>query len=235
MTRSVMVWVQKYLVLQRKVNHGEKRCIASLPSEVLYFSLTAKGATTVQNRNGNPRSAAKIDRVGGRVVVDCPIAELKLDPCNPRVHTSAQIRQIARSIEAFGFCVPVLVDSKLRVIAGHGRILACQRLGWIKVPTICLDHLSEAETRAFIIADNRLTEIATWDDRLLAEQLKELSALELDFSLETTGFDSGEIDLRIESLTATQDGDDNPADALPEVQSGPAVSRPGDLWQLGRH
>jgi DNA modification methylase len=230
MTRSVIVWFQNYLILWVKINYREKLAFASLTLEVLHLVLTI-----VQNRNGNPRSAAKIDRGGGRVVVNRPIAELKLDPFNPRVHPSAQLCKIARSIEAFGFNVPVLVDSKLRVIAGHGRILACQTLGWTEVPTICLDHLTEAQARAFKIADNRLTEIATWDDRLLAEQLKELSALDLDFSLETTGFNTGEIDLRIESLTPTQDGADDPADALPEVQSGPAVNRPGDLWHLGRH
>ena len=91
------------------------------------------------------------------------------------------MRQIARSIESFGFNVPVLVDGQLRVIAGHGRVMACQLLGWTEVPTICLDHLSEAQAKAFMIADNRLTENSVWDDRLLAEQLKELSILDLDF------------------------------------------------------
>jgi len=190
----------------------------------------------MQKRNGSLRSGLKADQARGRVAVEYrAIAELKLDPCNARIHTPAQIRQIAQSIETFDFNVPVLVDSELKVIAGHGRILACQRLGWTEVPTIRLDHLTEAQARAFMIADNRLTDISVWDDRLLAEQLKELSVLDLDFSLEITGFSMGEIDLRIESLTATRDGDDDPADALPTGKSGPAVSRPGDLWQLGRH
>jgi ParB-like chromosome segregation protein Spo0J len=159
---------------------------------------------------------------------------LKPAPRNPRAHSPTQVRQIARSIESFGFNVPVLVDGQLRVIAGHGRVMACQLLGWTEVPTICLDHLSEAQAKAFMIADNRLTENSVWDDRLLAEQLKELSILDLDFSLETTGFEMGEIDLRIEGLTPEVDRDD-PADMLPDPQGGPPVTRPGDLWLLGPH
>lgn len=165
-------------------------------------------------------------------IVHRPIATLTLDPKNPRQHSRKQIRQIAASIEAFGFNVPVLVDQDLKVIAGHGRILACQHLGWAEVPTIQLDHLTPAQARAFMIADNRLTEIAQWDDRLLAEQLKELSALELDFSLEVTGFEMGEIDLRIGSMDEVQEPDE--ADTVPEP-TGPAISRPGDLWLLGTH
>jgi 16S rRNA G966 N2-methylase RsmD len=164
-----------------------------------------------------------------------PISQLKHDPKNPRRHTARQIRQIARSIKVFGFNVPVLVDSELNLIAGHGRILACTELGWTDVPTIQLDHLSEAQARAFMIADNRLTENSTWDDRLLAEQLKDLSVLDLDFSLEATGFEMGEIDLRIEGLTTGRDGEEDPADVLPPETSQPPVSRAGDLWLLGSH
>jgi len=159
---------------------------------------------------------------------------LKLDLRNPRQHSPQQIRQIARSIEAFGFNVPVLVDANMKVIAGHGRVMACQQLGIEQLPTIRLEHLTEAQARAFMIADNRLTENSVWDDRLLAEQLKELSALDLDFSIEATGFEIGEIDLRIEGLTTESDGED-PADALPVVRAERAISRAGDLWLLGRH
>ncbi len=114
-------------------------------------------------------------------VVYRPIAALMPDPANPRIHTKKQIGQIANSIEAFGFNVPILVDRDGKVIAGHGRLLGCLDLGWTEVPTIRLDHLSKAQARAFMIADNRLTEIATWDDGLLALHLKELSILDLDF------------------------------------------------------
>jgi ParB-like chromosome segregation protein Spo0J len=126
--------------------------------------------------------------------------ELRPDPANPRVHSRKQIRQIANSIEAFGFSVPVLIDRDGKMIAGHGRLLACRELGITEVPTLCLEHLTPAQARAFAIADNRLTEIAQWDDKLLAEQLKDLSLFGLDFSIEVTGFEMGEIDLRIASL-----------------------------------
>jgi DNA modification methylase len=164
-----------------------------------------------------------------------PIDELKPDPVNPRMHGQKQIRQIANSIETFGFNVPVLVDAGLKVVAGHGRLLACRELGWSEVPTLCLEHLTPAQARAFMIADNRLSEIAGWDDRLLAEQLKDLSLLGLDFSLEVTGFEIGEIDLRIGSLDAPPPQASDPADSLPDVAPGPAVNKPGDLWLLGRH
>src|SRR5262249_47551751 len=92
-----------------------------------------------------------------------------------------------------------------------------------------------AQARAFMIADNRLTEIATWDDRLLAEQLCNLSLSGLDFDIEVTGFEIGEIDLRIASLEETAAAGSDPADILPEVSAAPPVSKPGDLWLLGRH
>ena len=161
------------------------------------------------------------------------VEELKLDAKNPRLHGKSQIRRIARSIRTFGFCVPVLVDKHDRVIAGHGRILAVKESGTKEVPTIRLEHLSDSQARAFMIADNRLTEIASWDEGLLAEQLKELSGLELDFNIEVIGFDMGEIDLRIQALEAATNEPD--PDDEPPADSGPPVTKPGDLWQLGRH
>ena len=167
-------------------------------------------------------------------VVYRPIDDLELNPRNPRTHTPRQIRQIARSIEAFRFNVPVLIDAKRRVIAGHGRLLACQLLGWTEVPTISLEHLNDSQIKAFIIADNKLSENSVWNDRLLAEQLGELAVADLDFSLEATGFDMGEIDLRIEGLV-TQTEQEDSADDLSAAISGPPVTRSGDLWLLGEH
>jgi DNA modification methylase len=163
------------------------------------------------------------------------IDELKPDPANPRHHSKNQIRQIAESIKAFGFNVPILIDPDGTVICGHCRLLACRELGMTEVPTLCLDHLTPAQARAFMIADNRLSEIAAWDDRLLAQQLKDLSLLGLDFNLEVTGFEMGEIDLRIESLEDVPDWADDAADAVPDVSAGPAISKIGDTWILGRH
>jgi DNA modification methylase len=177
-----------------------------------------------------PAGPAQLTRI---TVSYRPITELRLNPRNPRRHTPRQLRQIARSIQSFGFNVPVLIDANANTIAGHGRVLACKLLGWIEVPTISLEHLNAAQASAFMIADNRLTENAQWDERLLGEQLRELSLLDLDFSLEATGFEMGEIDLRIENLS-TDRPDDDPGDRLP-ASSGPPVSRAGDLWKLGRH
>jgi DNA modification methylase len=163
------------------------------------------------------------------------IDTLRLDPSNPRQHSQKQIRQIAESITVFGFIVPILIDRDGKIIAGHGRVLAARALGMTKVPTVCLDHLTPAQARVFMIADNKLTENAAWDDQLLAQQFKDLSLLGLDFSLEVTGFEMGEIDLRIASLEDMPGQGDDPADVLPETPAGPPVGKIGDLWLLGRN
>jgi DNA modification methylase len=176
---------------------------------------------------------AKGNQAGRIAVVYRSITELKPDPRNPRIHSARQIRQLARSIETFGFNVPVLIDSDGKVIAGHGRVRAAQHLSWIEAPTICLSHLSEAQMRAYMIADNRLSENSIWDEKLLGEQLRDLAELDLDFSLEATGFEMGEIDFRIEQLNADSDGAPDAADDVSGLPDGPAVSRLGDLWLLG--
>ena len=162
------------------------------------------------------------------------IEELKPDPANPRCHTRKQVRQIAESIKAFGFNVPILIDRYGNIIAGHGRWLAGREFGMTEVPTLCLDHLTPAQARAFMIADNRLTEISVWDDRLLARQLKELSLVGLDFDIEVTGFEMGEIDLRIASLDDPAQAEADPADVVPEIPATP-LSKLGDMWLLHRH
>ena len=164
-----------------------------------------------------------------------PVDTLRLDPRNPREHSKKQIAQVAESIRAFGFNVPVLIDDDNKIIAGHGRVLACQLLGITEVPAICLSHLSPEQVRAFIIADNKLTDNSTWNEILLGEQLKSLSEIDLNFRLEATGFEMGEIDVLIEGLSQPGDSaQDDPADVLPD-QSEILVSAPGDWWQLGKH
>lgn len=161
------------------------------------------------------------------------VQNLKLDPRNTRQHSQKQIGQIARSIETFGFNVPVLIDSKSQMIAGHGRVEAAKTLGMIDVPTMRLEHLSDAQRRAFMIADNRLTENSTWNERLLGEELKLLSKAELDFSIETTGFEMGEIDLFIQGLEDEEPEPDQ-ADILPAL-SEQAICNLGDLWLMSQH
>lgn len=164
-------------------------------------------------------------------VVQRNTSELKPDPQNARIHKPEQIRLLAKSIQAFGFNVPVLIDGNNQILAGHGRLLACQKLGITEVPTISLAHLSPEQAKAFMIADNRLTEIADWNDQLLGQQLQNLSELNLEFDLEATGFTVGEIDLRIEGLdTVKTEDDDNIS-----VAEGPAVTTVGDCWQLAKH
>lgn len=108
--------------------------------------------------------------------------------------------------------MPVPVDAHSNVVAGHGRLLACRKLGWSVVPTIGLDHLTPAQAKAFLIADNRLTGNSEWNDRLLGEMVQERPALELDFSLDVIGFELPEIDLKIEHLTAPEEEADDSAD-----------------------
>jgi len=160
------------------------------------------------------------------------IEALRPDPANPRSHSPKQIRQLARSIGAFGFNVPILVDRTLRIIAGHGRLLAAQELGWREVPTILLDHLSETQARAFMIADNRVAESAAWNNMLLGEQLKEISFAAPDFAIETTGFELSEIEVLTDggSLgTRKRTRRPTPRPAPPTVASA------GEWWLLGRH
>jgi ParB-like nuclease domain len=161
------------------------------------------------------------------------IEALRPDPANPRSHSPKQIRQLTRSIGAFGFNVPILVDRTLRIVAGHGRLLAAQDLGWREVPTILLDHLSEAEARAFMIADNRVAESAAWNNTLLIEQLREISLDAPDFAIETTGFELSEIDL----LTGGGGlGKRKPSRRpTPRTAAAPTVTRAGEWWLLGRH
>jgi DNA modification methylase len=169
-------------------------------------------------------------------VVYQPIDRLKIDPRNPHQHTPKHLNQLMASIGAFGFYSSAIVDGDGNVICGHGRILACKKLGWSEIPTIPLEGLSEAKRRALMLADNKLAENPQWDDRLLGEQLRDLTLAELDFSIEVTGFEMGEIDMRIGGLDSGETGStEDPADAPIAPATGPVVSELGDLWLLGDH
>jgi DNA modification methylase len=162
----------------------------------------------------------------------CAIADLSPHPDNARKHTRAQVGAIAKSIEAFEFTAPILIDAKRRILAGHGRWEASKLVGLSHVPVIFLDHLTETQAKAYMLADNKLTDRSTWDDVKVATQLRELSELALEFDIEATGFEAPEIDLRIQSLEDTDAADR--ADEF-EFASGPSVSVVGDLWALGEH
>ncbi|MBA4233789.1 MAG: DNA methylase N-4 [Ralstonia sp.] len=162
------------------------------------------------------------------------VSELRPRATNPRTHTKKQLEQVAASIRRFGFTNPVLIDEEAGIIAGHGRVEAAKLIGMTEVPTVRLANMSEADIRAYVIADNRLAENAGWDRELLGLELKYLSELDIDFDVTITGFDAPEIDVLIGELSLDGDGED-PADAVPEPAAGPAVTRPGDIWRIGPH
>src|SRR6476660_4194183 len=161
------------------------------------------------------------------------VGDLKPRKTNPRTHSKKQVAQIANAIRRFGFTNPVLVDDANGIIAGHGRVEAAKTVGLDQVPTVRLSAMSEAEVRAYVIADNRLAENAGWDRALLGLELQYLTDLDVDFDVTLTGFELPEIDLLIGELSLA--GDNDPADAAIEVSAGPPVTRPGDLWRIGSH
>ena len=150
---------------------------------------------------------------------------------NARTHSEEQVAQIAGSIAEFGFVNPILVGEDEVIIAGHGRLLAAQKLGMADVPVIRLDHLSETQRRALVIADNKIAENAAWDGDMLRLELEELRAE--DFDLDITGFDLDEIDRLLQGSDSETAGltDD---DEVPEAPED-AITKPGDLWVLGEH
>lgn len=167
------------------------------------------------------------------IVTEREVGSLKPYARNARTHSKKQIRQIAASIERFGFTNPVLVSDGGEIIAGHGRVEAAKLLGRKTVPTVVLSHLSEVERRAYVLADNKLALNAGWDRDILAIELQGL--IDMEFDIELTGFSIAEADLIIdEAHDADPDGKDAHEDQVPVV-GGEPVTRQGDLWLLGRH
>jgi DNA modification methylase len=164
-----------------------------------------------------------------------PVASLRPHPGNARTHSKRQIRQIADSIQRFGFTNPVLIGSEGQIIAGHGRVEAAKLLGFESVPTVRLSHLTVAQCRAYVIADNKLALNAGWDRELLAIELQGL--IDIDFDVELTGFSLAEIDIVLDE--AREGSPSGPAEAEDEIPAlehpATAVTRSGDMWRLGRH
>ena len=158
------------------------------------------------------------------------ISQLKTNPSNARTHSKHQVRQIAASIKEFGFVNPVLIDKNNMVVAGHGRMAAAQLLGRSQVPALRLENLSDDQVRAYVVADNRLAEKAGWDKSILAIELQHLITID-DFDVTITGFEVPEIDLLLAESNDQPDGDD----VFEMSEALQSISRPGDLWQLGRH
>jgi hypothetical protein len=157
------------------------------------------------------------------------VSDLKPFPGNPRKHPESQIAGLMKSIRKV-WTNPILIDETRTILAGHGRLEAAKRLGLREVPTVTIAGLNAGEKRAILIADNRLPERAVWDFDVLRGHFKDL--IEVDFDVELTGFTTGEIDLVLDGQASSPD----PADDLSSLPlDGPAVSKLGDRWQLGRH
>ena len=164
------------------------------------------------------------------------LSSLKPYPRNARRHSKAQIKQIAASIERFGFTNPVLAADNGEIVAGHGRAAAAKLLGLETVPVLRLSHLSADERRAYVIADNKLALNAGWDQEMLAIELQGL--VDLNFDVELTGFSLAEIEIVLdEARESAVDGADTASeDEIPTYRKDwPAVTRSGDIWALGRH
>lgn len=159
------------------------------------------------------------------------IARIREYKNNPRLHNRAQAVKIRESIREFGFINPVLLDENLEIIAGHGRVAAARDIGMRDVPAIILSHLTDAQKRAYRIADNKLTELGKWSIDALNLEFMELAKLDLDFDLDITGFETAEIDLILDG-----DGASDPKnDLVPALTDEERRCKRGDIWRLGRH
>jgi len=164
-------------------------------------------------------------------IEEVAIGHLKRKPSNPRRHAENQIVMLSRSIDTFGFVIPCLIDEENRLLSGEARVAAAARLGMTEIPVIRIRHLSEIEKRAYIIADNKLAELATWDRDILRRELQFFVELDVDFQFSAIGFETAELDVILEGeVNGSKD------DALPRIdRNAPTVSCPGDLWLADEH
>jgi DNA modification methylase len=191
-----------------------------LTAQTVETRLSGKKRGSVAAEGGKPWPADSVERR--------PVAALVPYARNARTHSPVQVGQIAASIREWGWTTPVLVDEQSNIIAGHGRVLAAQRLGIEDIPVMVARGWSEAQKQAYVIADNKLALNAGWDEDLLRIGLGELRGLGADLGL--TGF--GELEL--EALFAGTNNGGPDSDEAPEVPVRP-ISRPGDLWACGEH
>lgn len=164
-------------------------------------------------------------------IVYLPVVDLSAAPRNARKHSRKQLRKLGNVMRDLGCVVPILVDRSHRIIAGHGRAEAAKLIGLSELPAIYIEHLTPAQVEALALAENRISDEAGWSTETLTLILQDL-ATDLDFDLSTTAFDTGEIDLYL--MDDDGAGDDDPPSAPPS-RATPAVSRPGDVWDIGSH
>jgi ParB-like chromosome segregation protein Spo0J len=202
-------------------------------------------ASRTRNCSSNKSIAARptlptpsqVKTIQPAAIESMPIAKLRPHPGNARTHSKKQIRQIADSIRQFGFTNPVLIGEDGDILAGHGRVEAAKLLGLESVPTVRLAHLNAAQRRAYVLADNKLALNAGWDHELLGIELQAL--LDLEFDVELTGFSPAEIDIVLDDVSeGAPDGRTEAEDEIPSPAknaAAAAITRPGDVWCLGRH
>ena len=185
-------------------------------------------------RSKSNGTASATASYGDRVAL-ISIDDLRPYPRNARTHSKKQIRQIADSIERFGFTNPVLIDDANMILAGHGRVEAAKRLGLHEVPCLRLAAMSEAEKRAYILADNKIAQNAGWDEDLLAGELAFILAEVGEIAIDITGFSVAEVDMIVGTAETGPLPQDDGDDALPAPAATPPITRLGDVWQLGHH
>lgn len=160
------------------------------------------------------------------------LSELQPSERNARTHSMEQITQVANCIKQFGFINPIVIDDEGSIVAGHARLMAAKKLGLNQVPCIRVSHLTEAELRAYMLADNKIAEKAGWDNDLLRVELEYLTSVEVDFDVDVTGFSIGEVDILLGSAdTAISE---EVAEELLQPMGEP-FTQVGDVWQLGQH
>ena len=160
-------------------------------------------------------------------------SSLKPYDANARTHSDRQIKQIAESIKAYGWTSPIVIDENFMVLAGHGRLRAAIEMGLEKVPTIIASDLTEAEKKAYVIADNKLSDNAGWDKNLLAAEFSAIAKLETDFNFDVTGFTAPAVDWLLSQSDNNNQSDEH--ESVMHDPERPTISRPYDLWQLGTH
>lgn len=168
-------------------------------------------------------------------IIDLPIEKAIFYDDNPRLHPERQITMIEASIRKFDMVNPILVTPNNEIIAGHGRVIAARRLGMKSIPAIMLPHLSEAEVKAFRVADNAIALKGEWSIELLAQEIELVASLDLDFDPIEIGMETGEIDFLISSTKQKATTQLPPALVAEPDRSTPAIARIGDVFTIGRH
>ena len=194
---------------------------------------TLMSSCNTNNQQDNTKNSGSLPGDLAREVELVAVNQLVPYGGNARTHSKKQVRQIANSINRFGFTNPVLIDDQNGIIAGHARVEAAKLLGLTGIPALRLSHLSAAERRAYIIADNKLAQKAGWDCEILAIELEGL--IDLDFDVELTGFEMDEIDILLDDVDEATSEAAGPEDESPEPLPGPSVSQAGNVWVLGNH